>query len=72
MTKSIKIEFIVQAIKEAQTYLTDGYFIITSFGGKGKWFCSMRHRSNGNRISFLANEKGYIVKKNGKEIKSVS
>lgn len=66
-----EIKYVLMAIKEAETYLADGYRTIASFGNGQTWFATMRHNRNGNHVTFYAGQRGYVVRKNGKIIKTV-
>ena len=66
-----EIKYVLMAIKEAETYLADGYRTIASFGNGQTWFATMRHNKNGNHVTFYAGQRGYVVRKNGKTIKIV-
>lgn len=69
--KYSEIKYVLMAISEAETYLADGYRTIASFGNGLSWFATLRHQRNGNHVTFYAGQRGYIVRKNGKIIKTV-
>lgn len=68
-------QFIIYANNEIASLLSqkEGYLIVTKWFDKktNVYFVKLKHKANRNIISIIANEREFIMKKNGKIIKTI-
>lgn len=60
-----------RAHKEVCTLLADNYFKVFEANTMEKYFVSLFHFQNGNRITIKVSKEGYIITKNGKIVKQL-
>lgn len=62
----------VEALLECFDFLRNGYLQVIDFNHLGLWIIKMKHKDNGSRLSILIRGCDYIIRKDGRQIKSVA